>query len=101
MAFGGALFFGRLAARYGAYRSILYGCFAWMAIVVFAMFLPEKNIVLFLATGIAIGIVLGGTQALSRSFFSLLIPRGKEGSTSRSTTPSSAAPRGSVCCCSA
>ena len=28
---------------------------------------------------IAIGIVLGGTQALSRSFFSLLIPRGREG----------------------
>jgi UMF1 family MFS transporter len=80
VAFGGALFFGRLAARFGAYRSILYGCFVWMGIVVFAMFLPEKNLALFLATGIAIGVVLGGTQALSRSFFSLLIPRGKEGS---------------------
>ena len=43
------------------------------------MFLPEKNIALFLAVGIAIGVVLGGTQALSRSFFSLLIPRGREG----------------------
>ena len=79
VAFGGALYFGRLAARVGAYKSILYGTFAWMAIVVVAMFLPEKNIVLFLAVGIAIGIVLGGTQALSRSFFSLLIPRGREG----------------------
>jgi MFS transporter, UMF1 family len=28
---------------------------------------------------VAIGIVLGGTQALSRSFFSMLIPRGREG----------------------
>jgi MFS transporter, UMF1 family len=80
VAFGGALFFGRLAARTGAYRAILYGTFAWMAIVVFAMFLPERNLVLFLATGVAIGVVLGGTQALSRSFFSLLIPPGKEGS---------------------
>jgi MFS transporter, UMF1 family len=79
VAFGGALFFGRLAARYGAYRSILYGCYAWMVIVVVAMFLPEKNIALFLAVGIGIGVVLGGTQALSRSFFSLLIPRGREG----------------------
>ncbi len=79
VAFGGALYFGRLAARVGAYRSILYGTFAWMAIVVVAMFLPEKNIVLFLAVGVAIGVVLGGTQALSRSFFSLLIPRGREG----------------------
>ena len=79
VAFGGALYFGRLATKYGAYRSILYGCYAWMVIVVVAMFLPEKNIALFLAVGIAIGIVLGGTQALSRSFFSLLIPRGREG----------------------
>jgi UMF1 family MFS transporter len=79
VAFGGALFFGRLAGRYGAYRSILWGTFAWMAIVVSAMFLPAKNLPLFLAVGVAIGIVLGGTQALSRSFFSLLIPRGREG----------------------
>ena len=30
------------------------------------------------ALGVAIGMVLGGTQALARSYFSLLIPRGKE-----------------------
>ena len=101
VAFGGALYFGRLAARYGAYKSILWGTFAWMGIVVVAMFLPEKNLPLFLAVGIAIGVVLGGTQALSRSFFSLLIPRGKEGSTSLCTTPSSAERRGSASCCSA
>ena len=34
VAFGGALFFGRLAAPYGAYRSMLCGTFAWMVIVV-------------------------------------------------------------------
>jgi UMF1 family MFS transporter len=79
VAFGGALYFGRLAAKYGAYRAILWGTFAWMGIVVVAMFLPEKNVALFLGVGIAIGVVLGGTQALSRSFFSLLIPRGREG----------------------
>ena len=79
VAFGGALYFGRLAARYGAYRSILWGTYAWMVIVVLALFLPEKNVALFLALAIAIGVVLGGTQALSRSFFSLLIPRGREG----------------------
>ncbi len=79
VAFGGALFFGRLAARFGAYRSILHGTFAWMAIVVVAMFLPERNALLFYLVAVAIGVVLGGTQALSRSFFSLLIPRGREG----------------------
>jgi UMF1 family MFS transporter len=79
VAFGGALFFGRLAARYGAYRCILWGTYAWMAIVVVAMFLPRKNVLAFLTVGVAIAVVLGGTQALSRSFFSLLIPRGREG----------------------
>jgi UMF1 family MFS transporter len=50
-----------------------------MVIVVLAMALPRKNLMAFLLVGVAIAIVLGGTQALSRSFFSLLIPRGREG----------------------
>jgi UMF1 family MFS transporter len=79
VAYGGALWFGRLAARFGSYRCILWGTYAWMVIVVLAMFLPAGNVALFLALGVAIAIVLGGTQALSRSFFSLLIPRGREG----------------------
>ena len=79
VAFGGALFFGRLARTHGAYRCLLYGTYAWMVIVVAAMFLPRKNVALFLVAGIAIAIVMGGTQALSRSFFSLLIPHGREG----------------------
>jgi UMF1 family MFS transporter len=79
VAFGGALLFGRLANRFGSYRPILWGTYAWMVIVVAAMFLPRHGLVLFLVLGIAIAVVLGGTQALSRSFFSLLIPRGREG----------------------
>ena len=79
VAFGGALWFGRLASRYGSFRSILWGTYAWMVIVVLALFLPARNVALFLAIALAIGVILGGTQALSRSFFSLLIPRGREG----------------------
>jgi MFS transporter, UMF1 family len=71
--------FGRLAARYGSYRSILWGTYAWMVIVVLAVLLPAGNVPLFLTVSVAIGIFLGGTQALSRSFFSLLIPRGRAG----------------------
>jgi MFS transporter, UMF1 family len=44
-----------------------------------AMFLPERNVALFLLAGIAIALVMGGTQALSRSFYSLFIPRGRAG----------------------
>lgn len=79
VAFGGALFFGRIAARYGAYRCITWGCVGWMAIVVFAAFLPDRNVSLFLLAGVAIALVMGGTQALSRSFYSLFIPHGREG----------------------
>jgi UMF1 family MFS transporter len=57
---------------------ILGGLGVWMLVVVIGFFLPEKNLGLFLALAAGIGLVLGGTQALSRSFFSQLIPRGRE-----------------------
>jgi UMF1 family MFS transporter len=78
VAFGGALVFGRLAARFGSKHTILGGLVIWMVIVTAALFLPEESLLPFLVLGVAIGIVLGGTQALARSYFSLLIPRGKE-----------------------
>jgi UMF1 family MFS transporter len=78
VAFGGALAFGKAAATYGAKRVILVGLGIWMLIVTVALFLPAGNIPLFLVLGAAIGVVLGGTQALARSYFSLLIPKGKE-----------------------
>jgi UMF1 family MFS transporter len=78
VAFAGALLFGRAAGRIGAKRTILAGLVVWMVIVTAALFLPAANVALFLTLGAAIGVVLGGTQALARSYFSLLIPRGKE-----------------------
>ena len=78
VAFGGALLFGRLAKRFGSKHTILGGLGIWMVIVTAALFLPEKGLIPFLLLGVAIGIVLGGTQALARSYYSLLIPRGKE-----------------------
>ncbi len=78
VAFFGALIFGKLAGRYGSRSIILGGLVVWMVVVTAGYFLPENNIGLFLALATGIGLVLGGTQALSRSFFSLLIPRGKE-----------------------
>ena len=78
VAFFGALLFGRVAGTYGAKRTILSGLVVWMVIVTVALFLPAGNVPFFLGMGVAIGIVLGGTQALARSYFSLLIPRGKE-----------------------
>jgi MFS transporter, UMF1 family len=78
VAFFGALLFGRAAAVYGTRRTILGGLLIWIVITVAGFFLPAEQIVPFLAMGISIGVVLGGTQALSRSLFSQLIPRGRE-----------------------
>ncbi len=78
VAFGGALLFGKAAERWGSKQVILVGLVVWMLVVTAAFFLPERNIALFLVLAVGIGLVMGGTQALSRSFFSLLIPRGRE-----------------------
>ena len=40
--------------------------------------MPAKALVAFFALGLVIGLVLGGSQALSRSLYSQLIPRGRE-----------------------
>ncbi|GAA1535104.1 MFS transporter [Nocardioides humi] len=74
----GAVGFGRAAHRYGAKRVVLAGIVGWMAIVTVALVVPADRLVPFLLMGVAIGVVLGGTQALARSYFSLFIPRGKE-----------------------
>lgn len=74
----GALAFGRLAERYAAKPVILGGLVIWMAIVTVALVVPKGALVPFLLLGTAIGIVLGGTQALARSYYSLLVPRGYE-----------------------
>ncbi len=79
VAFGGALLFGKLAESRGSITLIRRGVLLWMGVVVLGFFLPKEQPIAFLALAVAIGIVMGGTQALSRSFFSLLIPRGREG----------------------
>jgi MFS transporter, UMF1 family len=78
IAFFGALAFGRFARRFGTKNTIMGGLVVWMLIVIAGFMLPAKQIAPFLAMGAAIGIVLGGTQALSRSAFSQLIPKGRE-----------------------
>ena len=76
--FGGALLFGRLARRYGAWRTVLGGLVLWTGVVVFAYFVPDKQVMPLFVLGVAIGLVLGGTQALSRSLYSQLVPKNRE-----------------------
>lgn len=79
LAFFGALGLGALAKRIGAWKALLLSLGLWVVVVIVAFVLPERQTVPFVALGGGIGIVLGGSQALSRSLFSQLIPAGKEG----------------------
>jgi MFS transporter, UMF1 family len=78
VAFLGALAFARMSARHGAHRMIYSSLFIWTAVVCAACALPEQNLVLWLLVAGAIGLVLGGSQSLSRSLYSGLIPAGRE-----------------------
>ncbi|MFJ8230887.1 MFS transporter [Streptomyces sp. NPDC094448] len=78
LAVAGALSMGRLARTYGARRTVLASLAVWTLILTAGYLLPARAPVWFFALAAAIGLVLGGSQALSRSLFSHLVPRGKE-----------------------
>ncbi|MFE9249515.1 MFS transporter [Streptomyces sp. NPDC007088] len=78
LAVAGALGMGRLAARYGTQRTILGSLGAWTLIVGCGYFLPAGAPVWFFLLAAGIGLIMGGSQALSRSLFSHLVPAGKE-----------------------
>jgi UMF1 family MFS transporter len=78
LAVAGALGMGRLARIYGAKRTILGSLVAWTVTLGAGYFLPAGAPVWFFVLASGIGLVLGGSQALSRSLFSHLVPPGKE-----------------------
>ena len=75
--FVGALAFERLAAVLGSKRALVLSLVVWSGVIVYAYrtLQTERQ-----AWGLAavIALVLGGSQALSRSLFSRMIPRGRE-----------------------
>jgi MFS transporter, UMF1 family len=74
----GALLLGRLSNSIGAKKVILLTLVIWTVMVIITYALPagQQNPYLFIAAGI--GFVLGGSQALSRSLYSQVIPRSRE-----------------------
>jgi MFS transporter, UMF1 family len=78
VAFVGALLFGRAARRYGARDVVLSSLGLWTLVVAIGFFLPRGQFSLWLALAVLIGLVLGGSQALTRSLYSQLVPRGRE-----------------------
>ena len=80
VAFGGALLFGRIAIRIGAKRALIIGLVIWTVVVIYAYLglRGESRFLQFWILGAFIALVMGGTQAVSRSLFANMIPPGKE-----------------------
>ena len=87
VAFVGALLSGRLAQRWGAKRTILVSLVIWSVVVIYAwaglkstaaVLGMEMRQLEFWVLGFVIALVLGGSQALSRSLFAQMIPRDQE-----------------------
>ena len=77
IAFGGAFLFGFMAKRLGAKRSIMISLVIWSAAVIYAYAFLNSETQIFIL-GAVIAIVLGGSQALSRSLFAQMIPQDQE-----------------------
>ena len=72
-----AFVFGALASRIGAKRSVFIGLLAYTIITVIGYFMKTATHFFILAA--LVGMVQGGTQALSRSLFATMIPAHKSG----------------------
>ena len=70
-----AFLFGMMANRVGAKRAVFAGLSVYAVITVLGYYM--RNSWEFFALAVLVGMVQGGTQALSRSLFASLIPRQK------------------------
>ncbi|MBI3777757.1 MAG: MFS transporter [Gammaproteobacteria bacterium] len=77
IAFFGAVLFKYLARAISAKRAIVVSLLLWIGTLVYAYAFLKTTIDFYLMAA-AIAIVLGGSQALSRSVYSLMIPKGQE-----------------------
>ena len=79
IAIGGSLLFERVAVWVGTKHAILVSLVIWAGIVIYAYGFLQTMTQAWVMAGM-IAVVLGGSQALSRSLFSRMIPKGRENS---------------------
>jgi len=79
VAFVGALLFERISVLLGTKRAILLSLVLWAGVVIYAYGFLQTTTQAWIMSAV-IAIVLGGSQALSRSLFSRMIPAGREAS---------------------
>ncbi len=77
VAFFGSLLFERIAYAITTKKAILLSLVIWSGTLIYA-YAWLKTEAQFFVMAAVIGMVLGGSQALSRALFSLMIPKGQE-----------------------
>jgi MFS transporter, UMF1 family len=77
VAFFGAMLFNWIAARINAKRAVVLSLGIWTASLIY-IYLSVKTTVEFFILAAIIGMVMGGSQALSRSLYAQIIPKAKE-----------------------
>lgn len=77
VAFPFAILFGRLAQKYDTHKLITICILAYLGIAIFAIFLHYQW--QFWVLAVAVGMFQGGIQALSRSYFTKIIPAEQSG----------------------
>ena len=87
VAFAGALGFNRVASKIGTKQTIFASLVVWSGVTIYAFSGMKSTATLlgieqrqleFWVLGFVIALVMGGTQALSRSLFAQMIPQGQE-----------------------
>jgi UMF1 family MFS transporter len=77
LAFFGSFLFDWIAKAIGAKPAVIVSLLIWSGVLI-AMYVSVRTETQFFIVAAVVALVLGGTQALSRSLFSLMIPKGRE-----------------------
>lgn len=77
IAFVGSFVFDWIAKWIGAKPTVVVSLLIWSGVLI-AMYVSVRTERQFFIVAAVVAMVLGGTQALSRSLFSLMIPKGRE-----------------------
>ena len=77
VSFPAAIVFGRIGERFGAKRGLYLGLSVYVAVTLWALAMKTEQDFYLMAA--AVGLVQGGVQSLSRSYFAQLIPKDAAG----------------------
>lgn len=77
VAFFGSIAFNWLAAAISAKRAVVVSLVIWTAVLIY-IYVAVKTTLEFFIMAAIVGMIMGGSQALSRSMYAQIVPKGRE-----------------------